>query len=135
MILNTGPIAPSSLGLWAVTFILGGLVVGFAWLVRRHYQIAVPVYTRVFGDDSDTTDGGHLANSEERFDSLDDATDDIASEVDGLHADVRKLERRQDAVLSNQKAIAEAVGADLERPRIYRAGRPAKDRNRDRDDD
>lgn len=122
MLLQSGPIAPSSLGLWAVTFILGGLVVGFAWLVRRHFNYAVPAYKRLFGSDEDDTQDGHLVHSDGRFDQLDSAHSELAEEVDDIHDDVRKLERRTESVLSNQQAIADQLGVDLERPRFYRGG-------------
>lgn len=134
MLLQSGPIAPSSLGLWAVTFILGGLVVGFAWLVRRHYNYAVPAYKRIFGNDDDPTDDGHLKHSDDRFDELSESQADLSQEVDSIHDDVRKVERRQELVLSNQNAIASELGVDLERPRFYRGGRGDIDADRDRDD-
>jgi len=123
MLLQTSPIAPSSLGLWAVTFVLGGLVVVVGWLVRRHYNIAVPAYERIFGNDDDPTDDGHLSDSEDRFDELSESHSNLAEEVDSIHDDVRKLDRRQELVLSNQNAIAQELGVDLERPRFYRGGR------------
>lgn len=137
-----GAIAPSSLGLWAVTFVLGGLVVTVAWLVRRHYNVALPVYRRVFGDNDDPTTDGHLADSEERFDNVDAAIQEIRDEVDGLHEDVeevrdgvRKVERRQEVSISNQAAIAEELGVELDRPNVYREGRSGRDRDRDRGGD
>lgn len=139
MLLQAGPIAPSSLGLWAVTFVLGGLVVVVAWLVRRHFTFAVPVYRRVFGDEDDPTSDGHLADSESRFDRLDESNTelrkefeemhaDLREEVDDLHGDVRKVERRQEVSISNQAAIAEELGVDLDRPNVYREGRSDRDR-------
>ena len=123
MLLQASPIAPSSLGLWAVTFVLGGLVVVVGWLVRRHYNIAVPAYERIFGNDDDPTDDGHLSDSEDRFDELSESHAALSEEVDSIHDDVRKLDRRQELVLSNQNAIAQELGVDLERPRFYRGGR------------
>jgi len=123
MLLQSGPIAPSSLGLWAVTFILGGLAVVVAWLVKRHFNYAVPAYERIFGTEEDDTDDGHLVDSYERFDTIDEALSDMNQEVDQVHDDVRKVERRQEMVLSNQKTIAKALEVDLETPRFYRGGR------------
>lgn len=120
MLLQPGAIAPSSLGLWALTFILGGLVAGFGWLVRRHYSIAVPAYRRIFGNESDPTDDGHLADTESRFDTVDEAIAGLKRETDSIHDDVKTVERRQDTVLSNQTAIAEALDVDLENPRSHR---------------
>lgn len=131
MLLQSGPIAPSSLGLWAVTFVLGGLVVVVGWLVRRHYNIALPTYKRVFGDEDDDTRDGHLAHSNDRFDELSEAQSELNEEVDSVHDDVRKLERRQELVLSNQNAIASELGVDLERPRFYRGGRGDVEPDRD----
>lgn len=126
-VLQQGPIAPSSLGLWAVTFILGGLVVVVGWLVRRHYNYAVPAYDRIFGNDADPTDDGHLAHSDTRFDELSKSHAALEEEVDLVHDDVRKVDRRQELVLSNQNAIAQELGVDLERPRFYRGGRGSVD--------
>jgi hypothetical protein len=123
MLLQSGPIAPSSIGLWAVTFILGGLVAIVAWLVRRHYSIAVPAHDRIFGNGDDPTDDGHLADADVRFDQLGDAHAALSDEVDSIHDDVRKVDRRQELVLSNQAAIADALDVELERPRFYRVGR------------
>jgi hypothetical protein len=134
MLLQSGPITPSSLGLWAVTFILGGLVVVVAWLTRRHYNVALPTYKRVFGNDDDPTDDGHLADSADRFDGLEESHTGLRKEVDSIHDDVRKVERRQELVLSNQNAIASELGVDLERPRFYRGGRGDIDVDGDRDD-
>lgn len=121
--IQSGPIAPSSLGLWAVTFLLGGLVAWCAWLTLRHFNYARPAYDRLFGDDGDDTRDGHLVASGDRFDDLDTAHREVRQEVEALHDDVRKLERRQETTLSNQTAIAEALDVDLERPRFYRGGR------------
>lgn len=138
MLLQAGAIAPSSLGLWAVTFVLGGLVVTVAWLVKRHYNIALPVYRRVFGDEDDPTSDGHLSDSERRFDNVDAAIEEIRDEVDGLqkdvdevHDDVRKVERRQEVSISNQAAIADELGVELDRPNLYREGRSGRDRGDD----
>lgn len=132
MLFQTGAIEASSLGLWAVTFVLGGLVVVVAWLVRRHYHIAVPAYTRIFGDEDDPTADGHLATTDDRFDELSESHAELADEIDTLHDEVRKVDRRTELVLSNQNAIAEQLDADLERPRFYRTARGDVDR---RDDD
>lgn len=123
MLLQTGPIGPSSIGVWAVTFIFSGVVVVVAWLVRRHYNIAVPAYERIFGADEDPTDEGHLSDTESHFSSVDDAVADLKRETEQLHDDVRTIERRQEVVLSNQSAIADGLDVDLERPQFYRGGR------------
>lgn len=129
MLLQAGPIAPSSIGIWALTFLLGGLSAVVAWLVRRHYAFAVPAYERIFGTEDDDTDDGHLVNSYERFNSIDDAVVELQRETDQVHDDVRKVERRQELVLSNQKTIANALDVDLDSPRVYRAGRGDVDRD------
>lgn len=135
MLLQSGPIAPSSLGLWAVTFILGGLVTWAVWLTLRHFNYAVPAYKRIFGNEDDPTDDGHLAHSSDRFDELSESQADLTQEVESIHDDVRKFERRQELVLSNQNAIASELGVDLERPRFYRGGRGEVDPgDRDRDE-
>lgn len=120
MILQTGPIAPSSLGLWAVTFVLGGLVAWASWLTLRHFNFAVPAHRRLFGAEEDETNDGHLSDSNDRFDSLDDAHAELADEVDDVHDDLRKVEKRQEYVLSNQVAIARELGVDLDKPKFYR---------------
>jgi len=123
MLIQASPIAPSSLGLWAVTFVLGGLATVVVWLVKRHFDYAVPAYRRIFGKEEDETDDGHLVDSYERFNSLDEAVTELQRETDQVHDDVRKVERRQELVLSNQKTIANALDVDLDTPRFYRGGR------------
>lgn len=119
MLLQTGPIAPSSLGIWALTFVLGGLVVVVGWLVRRHFNYAVPAHERIFGTDEDDTADGHLVDSSERFNTIDDSVAHLDEEVDDVRRTVRKVERRQDTVLSNQAAIADELGVDLQQPRVF----------------
>jgi len=121
MLLQTGPIAPSSIGLWALTFVLGGLVVVVGWLVRRHFNYAVPAYERIFGTDEDDTADGHLVNSYERFNTIDDSVAHLDEEVDDIRRTVRKVERHQDTLLSNQSAIADELGVDLQQPRVFDA--------------
>jgi len=123
ILLQSGPIGASSLGIWAITFIFSGVVVVVSWLVRRHYNIAVPAYERIFGPDDDPTDAGHLQDTESRFNSVDQAVAELNRKTEQLHDDIRKVERRQEVVLSNQSAIADALDVDLERPHFYRGGR------------
>lgn len=119
MLVQSGPVAPSSLGLWAVTFVLSGLVAVVAWLVRRHFSYSVPAYKRIFGEDDDKTDDGHLVNSFERLNNIDESVGHLDDEVDDVRRTVHKVERRQDTVLSNQMAIADELGVDLEEPRVF----------------
>lgn len=105
-----------------VIFAMGMVVSWLVWLTLRHYDTARPVYERVLGDDETKRDG-HISESENRFNELDEAHSELASRVDRVHDDVRKVEQRQDTVLSNQKKIADGLGVDLDRPRFYRGGR------------
>lgn len=105
-----------------IIFAAGMIVSWLVWLTLRHYDTAKPVYNRVLGDE-DLKQDGHIDEANERFDELDDAHSSLADRVDQVHEDVRKVEHRQDTVLSNQKKIADGLGVDLDRPRFYRGGR------------
>ena len=105
-----------------MVFGFGCIVSWLVWLSMRHINYAVPAYKRLFGKENDDTYEGHLVDSDTRFDELDDAHSELSTEVDSIHDDVRKVERRQESVLSNQQAIADQLGVDLERPRFYRGG-------------
>ena len=106
-----------------VVFGFGSIVSWLAFLTMRHYNYVKPAYERLFGDDGDDTREGHLTDAKSRFDSIDEAQTDLRTEVDSIHDDLRKVERRQEIVLSNQTAIANGLDVDLERPRFYRSGR------------
>lgn len=131
MALQVGPIGPSSIGAWAITVIIIAIGATVIWLVHRHYNYAMPVYRRVFGDDDDPTHDGHLQDTSDRFDEIDDAVADLNQETDDIHDDVRTIERRQEHVLSNQKSIASALDVDLDEPHFYRTGRGDVDRFED----
>lgn len=117
-----------------IVFAFGGFASWLAWLSLEWVVKGRPMYERFFGSDADDTADGHLVESHDRFDQLDSAHGELAAEVDDIHDDLRKVENRQEVVLSNQKAIAEGIGVDLERPRFYRAGRASGDRNPPGDD-
>jgi len=102
-----------------VIFAAGMIVSWLVWLTLRHYDTARPVYNRVLGDDA-TKQDGHIDEAESRFNDLDEAHSNLAGRVDRVHEEVRKVEQRQDTVLSNQKKIADGLGVDLDRPRFYR---------------
>jgi hypothetical protein len=113
MLLQSGPIAPSSLGLWAVTFLLGGIVVILAWLVRRHYAYSVPAYRRIFGDDNDPTSAGYLKDSETRFKEMKDDHDELWSEVTEVRKKTDELNESQLRILHNQEQIANKLDVNL----------------------
>jgi len=106
----------------AVAIFAEGMIVSWlVWLTLRHYDTAKPVYERVLGDDA-TKQEGLIDESRDRFDAIEDQHTNLAARVDRVHNDVRKVETRQDTVLSNQKKIADGIGVDLDRPRFYRGG-------------
>ena len=126
---NMYKVMPSSIdtgliqALIAVIIFAAGMIVSWlVWLTLRHYDTAKPVYNRVMGDEA-TKQDGHISESRERFDELRENHSALADRVDRVHDDVRKVEHRQDTVLSNQKKIADGLGVDLDRPRFYRGGR------------
>lgn len=88
----------SGLTFWAVTTIIGALSTLVAWLVKRHYTVAVPVYHRVFGHDADVTNTGFLSSTERRFDSLSEQISELEKRQRRLRRGVDELERNQDRI-------------------------------------
>lgn len=110
-----------------VIFGFGMLVSWLAFLTLRQYRYAIPAYKRLTGDD-DLEQQGHIAESGDRFDELEEAHTNLALRVDDIHTDVNRIDRRQEVVLTNQASIAEGVGVSLERQEFYRGGgRPSSD--------
>lgn len=112
-LLQSGPIAPSSLGLWAVTFLLGGLVVIVAWLVRRHYAYTVPAYRRIFGVKNDATANGFLEDSEDRFEQMSKDHEELCDKVSSVIDETESLSESQEIILRNQEQIAEKLDVEL----------------------
>jgi len=95
-----------------VIFGFGMLVSWLVWLTLRHFKYAKPAYERLVGDDA-TKQDGHIDESRDRFDELEDAHTSLAEDVETVRERVVKVDRNQTTVISNQERIAEGIGVDL----------------------
>ena len=95
-----------------VLFGFGMLVSWLVWLTLRHFKYSKPAYDRLVGDDA-TKQDGHIDESRDRFDELEDAHTSLAEDVETVRERVVKVDRNQTTVISNQERIAEGIGVDL----------------------
>lgn len=105
----------------AVWAIFGSMATWLSWLSLQYVNKVLPMYNRLFGDDSDDTFDGHLVETDEQFDQIDDRHEELADEIESTkdvaceaHDKIDRMGDRQDMVFSSLQRIGDAVDAEVD---------------------
>lgn len=104
----TGGLA-SDLILGVLTFGFGSITSWLAWLTVRHFNYAKPAYEALAGSD---LEDGHLDETTEKFDEIEDAHVDLRERVNGLEAKVDSVDSKTDRNYRLLERIANKAGVN-----------------------